>query len=82
MLGFTCMLLCGFLRVPFAQRTAGAAGTRPSLHPLGYEGGAIKQSSGVKRRENAEVCLLSHPANKRGLSAVRRFGRLRDVPRT
>ncbi|TWI04463.1 hypothetical protein IQ17_03788, partial [Bradyrhizobium daqingense] len=40
----------------FAQRTAGAAGTRPSLHPLGYEGGAIKQSSGEMRREAAKPC--------------------------
>jgi hypothetical protein len=46
-----------FLRVPFAQRTAGAAGTRPSLRPLGYEGGEIKQSSGETRRENAQVRL-------------------------
>jgi len=27
-IGYTCMLLCGFLRVPFAQQTAGA-----SWHP-------------------------------------------------
>jgi hypothetical protein len=42
----------------FAQQTAGAAGTRPSLRPLGREGGAIKQSSGETRRENGKVCKL------------------------
>ena len=33
------------------------AGTRPSLRPLGQEGGATKQSSGEMRRENAKACL-------------------------
>ncbi|WP_247505152.1 hypothetical protein, partial [Bradyrhizobium sp. 1] len=32
--------------------------TRPSLHPLGLEGGEIKQSSGETCRENARPCLL------------------------
>ena len=35
------------------------AGTRPSLRPLGQEGGAMKQSSGEMRRENAKACLLA-----------------------
>ncbi|MEY9361107.1 hypothetical protein ABH994_003828 [Bradyrhizobium yuanmingense] len=43
-----------------AQRTAGAAGTRPSLRPLGYEGGVTKQSSGEISRENAKACLHLH----------------------
>ena len=33
------------------------AGTRPSLRPLGQEGGVTKQSSGETRREDAKVCL-------------------------
>jgi hypothetical protein len=33
------------------------AGTRPSLRPLGQEGGEIKQSSGEMRREGAKACL-------------------------
>ncbi|WP_212309497.1 hypothetical protein, partial [Bradyrhizobium liaoningense] len=46
-----------FLRVPFAQWTAGAAGTRPSLRPLGQEGGATKQSSGKQAaRTGSRVC--------------------------
>ncbi len=49
-----------FSACAFAQRTAGAAGTRPSLHPLGYEGGAITQSSGELSRENAKACLEPH----------------------
>jgi predicted MFS family arabinose efflux permease len=51
------MLLCGFLRAPFAQQTAGAAGTRPSLRPLGLECGEIKQSSGeAAARTGRHVC--------------------------
>ncbi len=46
-----------FLRVPFAQRTAGAAGTRPSLRPLGSRGSEMKQSSGETSREDAKACL-------------------------
>src|SRR3954466_15627450 len=34
------------------------AGTRPSLRPLGYEGGVTKQSSGETRRENEKSCPL------------------------
>ena len=33
------------------------AGTRPSLRPLGQEGGVTKQSSGEISRENAKACL-------------------------
>ncbi|MEY9104018.1 hypothetical protein ABH999_000214 [Bradyrhizobium yuanmingense] len=41
-----------------AQWTAGAAGTRPSLRPLGYEGGEIKQSSGeAAARPSTHVCV-------------------------
>ena len=48
------MLLCGSSCVCiFAQRTAGAAGTRPSLRPPGSRGCATKQSSGEFSRENA-----------------------------
>jgi len=36
------------------------AGTRPSLRPLGKEGGEIKQSSGELRREAAKACLRPH----------------------
>src|SRR3954464_3869700 len=35
------------------------AGTRPSLRPLGFEGGVTKQSSGETRREDAKACLQS-----------------------
>src|SRR3954463_11306146 len=35
------------------------AGTRPSLRPLGFEGGMTKQSSGETRREDAKACLQS-----------------------
>jgi len=48
-----------------AQRTAGAAGTRPSLRPLGYEGGEIKQSSGEAPRGRVRTSVapsLSSPA--------------------
>jgi hypothetical protein len=51
------MLLCGLFALHLAQQTAGAAGTRPSLRPLGEEGGVIKQSSGEMSREDAKVCL-------------------------
>ncbi|MBH5402359.1 hypothetical protein HZZ13_31890 [Bradyrhizobium sp. CNPSo 4010] len=57
MIGTTCMLLCGFLRVHFAQQTAGAVGSRPSLRPLDQEGGVTKQSSGNTSREIARACL-------------------------
>ncbi|MGY4508638.1 hypothetical protein ACVIN2_002092 [Bradyrhizobium sp. USDA 3650] len=33
------------------------AGTRPSLRPLGQEGGVTKQSSGETRREDVKLCL-------------------------
>ena len=33
------------------------AGARPSLRPLGFEGEAIKQSSGEMRREDDKPCL-------------------------
>jgi hypothetical protein len=33
------------------------AGTRPSLRPLGQEGGEIKQSSGEISREDGKLCL-------------------------
>src|SRR4051794_3541558 len=38
------------------------AGTRPSLRPLGFEGGVTKQSSGETRREDAKACLQIEPA--------------------
>jgi hypothetical protein len=46
-----------FLCAPFAQQTAGAAGTRPSLRPPFEEGARCTQSSGRIGREDAKVCL-------------------------
>jgi hypothetical protein len=55
------MLLCGSLCVCFSRSGPRVpAGTRPSLRPLGQEGGAIKQSSGEICREDAKrVCKLN-----------------------
>ena len=39
--------------------------TRPSLRPLGFEGGEIKQSSGEMRCEDAKVCSLSKMQERR-----------------
>jgi len=64
------MLLCGFSACAFAQRTAGAAGTRPSLRPLGQEGGATKQSSGEISREEAKVCLQLKNASWKSSAAA------------
>ncbi|MBR1328414.1 MULTISPECIES: hypothetical protein [Bradyrhizobium] len=57
MIGTTCMLLCGSSCVRFSRSGPRVrAGTRPSLRPLGYEGGEIKQSSGEIRREDEKAC--------------------------
>src|SRR3954468_6281942 len=51
------MLLCGSSCVCFSRSGPRVpAGTRPSLRPLGFEGGVTKQSSGETRRENAKAC--------------------------
>ncbi|MET4767635.1 hypothetical protein ABH975_002480 [Bradyrhizobium ottawaense] len=58
MFGTTCMLLCGSFCVCISRSGPRVrAGTRPSLRPLGFEGGELKQSSGEIRREAAKVCL-------------------------
>jgi hypothetical protein len=50
-------------RVYYTTRAAaGASDTRLSLRPLFGEGGRFQQTSGVSRRENAEVCFPSLPA--------------------
>src|SRR3954468_17652222 len=52
------MLLCGSSCVCFSRSGPRVpAGTRPSLCPLGQEGGVTKQSSGETRREAAKLCL-------------------------
>jgi len=57
-IGTTCMLLCGFPACAFRAADRGCeVSTRPSLRPLGFEGGATKQSSGETRREYAKACL-------------------------
>ncbi|WP_271610737.1 hypothetical protein, partial [Bradyrhizobium sp. CCBAU 21360] len=58
MIGTTCMLLCGSFCVCFSRSGPRVrASTRPSLRPLGLEGGEMKQSSGEMRREAEEACL-------------------------
>ncbi|MCJ9729858.1 hypothetical protein, partial [Bradyrhizobium sp. PRIMUS42] len=57
-IGDTCMLLCGSSCVRVSRSGPRVpAGTRPSLRPLGFEGRAIKQSSGDLSREAEESCL-------------------------
>ena len=45
------------LRYISRSRPRVRAGTRPSLRPLGFEGGEMKQSSGELSREAAKACL-------------------------
>jgi len=57
-IGTTCMLLCGLFALHLRAADRGCeVSTRPSLRPLGSEGGKIKQSSGKTRREGAKACL-------------------------
>jgi hypothetical protein len=46
------------------------AGTRPSLRPLGFEGGMTRQSSGETRREDAKACLQVEPELEDGDAAL------------
>ena len=58
MIGTTCMLLCGSSCVRMSRSGPRVrASTRPSLCPLGLEGGVIEQSSGEFSRENDKACL-------------------------
>ncbi|MBR0816282.1 hypothetical protein JQ544_32460 [Bradyrhizobium diazoefficiens] len=58
MIGTTCMLLCGSSCVRMSRSGPRVpVGTRPSLRPLGFEDGVIKQSSGEFSREDAMACL-------------------------
>src|SRR3954466_13174316 len=51
------MLLCGFPACAFRAADRGCeVSTRPSLRPLGLEGGVTRQTSGEMRRENAKAC--------------------------
>jgi hypothetical protein len=76
-IGTTCMLLCGSFALHLRAADRGCeVGTRPSLRPLGQEGGEIKQSSGEISRENAKACLRAlvggaspSPATKYDLSS-------------
>jgi hypothetical protein len=55
-IGYTCMLLCGFPACAFRAADRGCeVSTRPSLRPLGQEGGEINQSSGEMRREDEKL---------------------------
>jgi hypothetical protein len=57
-IGTTCMLLCGFPALHFRAADRGCeVSTRPSLHPLGQEGGETKQARAILRREAAKACL-------------------------
>ncbi|MET4067373.1 hypothetical protein ABID58_002162 [Bradyrhizobium sp. S3.2.6] len=58
MIGTTRMLLCGFPALHFRAADRGCeVSTRPSLRPLGQEGGVTRQSSGEIRREGAKARL-------------------------
>jgi len=60
-IGYTCMLLCGFPACAFRAADRGCeVSTRPSLRPLGFEGGVTRQSSGEMRREGAKTRLRPH----------------------
>ncbi|WP_162137019.1 hypothetical protein [Bradyrhizobium japonicum] len=75
MFGTTCMLLCGFLAHHLRAADRGCeVSNRPSLRPLGFEGGEIRQSSGEMRREDAKACLqhsLSSPGFDRAIQHSR-----------
>ncbi|WP_210248368.1 hypothetical protein, partial [Bradyrhizobium sp. UNPF46] len=59
-IGDTCMLLCGSSCVHHSRSGPRVpAGTRSSLRPLGFEGGATKQGSGETSRESEKACLLA-----------------------
>ena len=64
------MLLCGFPACAFRAADRGCeVSTRPSLRPLGQEGGVTKQSSGEIRREDAKACLQLKSALEDGDAA-------------
>ena len=52
------MLLCGSFALHLRAADRGCdVSTRPSLRPLGQEGGVTRQSSGEMRREGEKTCL-------------------------